>query len=63
MLLGYKFNRGNAESFGDALKILIPDSLKKLFLMDNFFKDREVANIFRSMSECKTKGLHSLIFV
>ena len=26
--MGYKFNRGNAESFGDALKILIPETLR-----------------------------------
>ena len=48
--MGYKFNRGNAESFADALKVLVPGSLKKLFLMDNLLKDSEVGNIFTQMS-------------
>ena len=42
-------NGANAESFGDALQSLVPDSLKKLFLMDNLLQDKDVANIFDSL--------------
>ena len=61
--MGYKFNRGNAESFADALKFLIPVTLKKLFLMDNLLKDDNVAKIFTSMSVIETKGLVSFTLV
>ena len=44
--MGYKFNRGNAESFGEVIRILVPDSLKNLFLIDNLLKDNHIANIF-----------------
>ena len=35
------------------MKILIPDTLKKIFLMDNFLRDEEVANIFKTMSQVR----------
>lgn len=59
LLIGYKFNSGNAESFADVLKLLIPNSLKKLFLMDNLLLDKDVATIFRSMAAGEEKGLTS----
>ena len=52
-------NGANAESFGDALRSLVPDTLKKLFLMDNLLQDKDFANIFDSLGQNNKKGLSS----
>ena len=51
MLLNYKMNSSNSESFGDALKSLIPLKLIKLTLYDNNLNDRTIASIFNSLSQ------------
>lgn len=63
LLMGYKMNSGNAESFGDALRNLVPDTLKKLFLMDNLLQDKDVGNIFDSLGQNNKKGLQSFTLV
>ena len=63
MLMGYKFNRGNAESFGEVIKLLVPDTLSNLFLIDNLLKDNHIANIFQSLAESDSGGLSSFKLV
>lgn len=53
LLINYKLNGPNAESFADALKSLVPNSLKKLFLMDNLLTDNDVALMFESLSQLR----------
>ena len=60
--MGYKFNNVNAESFAEALTNLVPTSLRKIFLMDNLLKDKDVANMFKSLSEIN-KGLQSFTLI
>ena len=51
MLLNYKINASNSDSFGDALRSLIPVKLRKLTLYDNNLNDRTISSIFNSLSQ------------
>jgi len=53
LLINYKLNGPNAESFAHALKSLVPNSLKKLFLMDNSLTDNDVALMFEALGNIK----------
>ena len=59
-MINYKLNGPNAESFAEAIKTLVPDQLKKLFLMDNLLSDDDVALVFESLGNNKKGGLNSL---
>ena len=59
-LPGYKFNAANAESFAEAMTILVPLYLKKVFLMDNLLEDRDVARLFHSLGESENGGIVSV---
>ena len=58
-LLNYKLNAGNSESFSEALSTLVPETLKKVTLMDNGLTDKDVANVFAALGECRGGGLAS----
>ena len=45
-LINYKLNGPNAHSFAEALKLLVPKNLTKLFLMDNLLTDNDIALVF-----------------
>lgn len=62
-LLNYKINSNSQGSFGGAVAALIPDMLKKLYLMDNNLTDSSVASMFQALSACQEGGLSSLSII
>ena len=63
MLLNYKLSAGNSESFGDALKSLIPHKLTKLTLFDNNLTDRTISSIFYTLSTIENGGLSTFALI
>ena len=63
MLLNYKLSAGNSESFGDALKSLIPHKLTKLILFDNNLNDMTISSIFSTLSTIKNGGLSTFALI
>lgn len=63
LLLNYKMNASNAESFCEALRSLIPDRLQHLTLMDNKLSDPNLASIFCAMGACASGGLSSFSLI
>ena len=63
LLLNYKLNTSNAGPFASSLKSLVPATLKKIFLLDNLLKDRDVSNIFESLAGCENGGITSFALV
>ena len=62
-LLNYKINFSNQESFGRSIAALIPDMLKKLYLIDNNLSDSCLASLFEALAKCKDGGLSSLYII
>lgn len=63
LLMNYKMNASNAESFADALKSIVPETLKKMALIDNRLTDDQIARIFKSLGSNQLGGLSSLCLI
>ena len=59
-LINYKLNGPNAQSFAEALKMLVPKNLVKLLLMDNLLSDNDIALVFESLGTNQKGSLNTL---
>jgi hypothetical protein len=46
LLMHYKMNASNADSFADALKSIVPQTMKKMALIDNALTDQQISRMF-----------------
>jgi hypothetical protein len=60
LLMNYKMNASNAESFADALKSIVPGTLKKMAMIDNHLTDDQISRMFKSLGSNQLGGLSSL---
>jgi hypothetical protein len=63
LLMGYKMNGSNADSFADALQTLVPETLRKMAMIDNDLADEQIARMFKSLGSNQLGGLSSLCLI
>jgi hypothetical protein len=57
-LINYQLNETNANSFAQSLQCIVPKVLRKMYLVNNSLKDKDVAKLFQDLSE--TSGLQQI---
>ena len=57
-LINYQLNEVNANSFAQSLQCIVPKVLRKMYLVNNSLKDKDVAKLFHDLSE--TSGLQQI---
>ena len=60
-LINYQLNDNTMSSFAEVLNQIIPDILKKLYVINSASKDAELMNLVRYLA--KTRGLETLVFM
>jgi hypothetical protein len=57
-LINYQLNETNANSLAQSLQCIVPKVLRKMYLVNNSLKDKDVAKLFQELSE--TSGLQQI---
>ena len=60
-LINYQLNETNANSFAHSVQHIVPKLLRRLYLVNNALKDKDLAEILRGIAE--TRGLQRIAII
>lgn len=60
-LINYQLNETNANSFAHSMQHIVPKLLRRLYLVNNALKDKDLAEIMRGIA--KTRGLERITVI